>query len=204
MFSLIELLVTLSILAALLSLLFPQLRKMRDHGHLIGCKQNLRSVNTAVSLHLDDNNDIAPGPLWIQQSPITYKGMLSRILEPYLDDLQPASSESGTAHVKEFMCPSYSSETTDVLPEYRVYFRTHFTQSGSLFGKKAQKTQPTSIHDFPDWATLGYLRDYSQHRMPKWLKKKVGGKVSEFPSHYGTDVNILSLDGRVTTKLFIE
>jgi prepilin-type N-terminal cleavage/methylation domain-containing protein/prepilin-type processing-associated H-X9-DG protein len=56
-FTLVELLVVISIIALLLSILMPTLNKARESGRSMVCKSSLNSLGLATHLYLADNND---------------------------------------------------------------------------------------------------------------------------------------------------
>ena len=61
-FSLIELLVVLTVLAILAALLFPVFARARGLSRRTVCSSNLRQVNTAMQLYLADHDDGLPVP----------------------------------------------------------------------------------------------------------------------------------------------
>lgn len=59
-FTLVELLVVISIIALLLAVLMPALSKARKQGKIIICKTNMRQLNMAMRLYAEDNKDKTP------------------------------------------------------------------------------------------------------------------------------------------------
>ncbi|MBN2021018.1 MAG: DUF1559 domain-containing protein [Sedimentisphaerales bacterium] len=59
-FSLIELLVVISIIAAALAILMPGLGKARSVARRTGCASNLRQIDVAISSYLNSNDDKYP------------------------------------------------------------------------------------------------------------------------------------------------
>ncbi len=59
-FTLIELLIVISIIAILAALLLPALNKARDKATEIRCASNLRQIGTYLNLYIDGNNDFIP------------------------------------------------------------------------------------------------------------------------------------------------
>ncbi|MFG0258362.1 MAG: type II secretion system protein [Phycisphaerales bacterium JB043] len=59
-FTLIELLVVIVIIAGLMGILLPVLPRVRDRARQVACAANLRSIGTAVQVHLSDNKETFP------------------------------------------------------------------------------------------------------------------------------------------------
>ena len=57
-FTLLELLITIAIIAILAALILPSLAKARAKGESASCTGNLRQVGMAVMQYAGDNNDI--------------------------------------------------------------------------------------------------------------------------------------------------
>ncbi len=62
-FSLIELLVVISIIALLLSILVPALNRVKDQARTVVCQSRLKNWGLAWSMYLDDNDRHFPGYL---------------------------------------------------------------------------------------------------------------------------------------------
>jgi prepilin-type N-terminal cleavage/methylation domain-containing protein/prepilin-type processing-associated H-X9-DG protein len=59
-FSLVELLVVIAIIAVLLSILMPSLRRIRMLSKRLGCAHNLKQIDLAVHMYLNDNDNTYP------------------------------------------------------------------------------------------------------------------------------------------------
>jgi prepilin-type N-terminal cleavage/methylation domain-containing protein len=105
-FTLIEVLVVMSIIAVLAGLLLTSLSSITKSGDDTKCVSNLRQVAMAVNAYASDNDDTLPGPLYSGQFPFYTAGSLSYFLVPYLGlsktNLQWAPENS------VFVCPSFA------------------------------------------------------------------------------------------------
>lgn len=62
-FTLVELLVVVSVVALLISILLPSLRRARDVAKFVACGSNLRQIGTAIQLYASENGGLIPrGP----------------------------------------------------------------------------------------------------------------------------------------------
>lgn len=65
LFSLIEFLIVVSILAILMTLLSPQLKSVMTHAERLACAENLRSIGAAYHLYAEDADDQVADCLFI-------------------------------------------------------------------------------------------------------------------------------------------
>ena len=59
-FTLVELLVVLSIIALLAALLLPALGRGKESGRVAACQSNLHQIGLALQLYVDENRNIMP------------------------------------------------------------------------------------------------------------------------------------------------
>ncbi|MDD2710035.1 MAG: DUF1559 domain-containing protein [Verrucomicrobiae bacterium] len=100
-FSLIELLVVISILSVLCSLLAPGLRSARDKVKALSCMNNMRQIGLAMMLYAQSNNDMLPAPLQDSSS----KGFEKFIWTYAGYRGEPSYMTGGVAAAGIFHCP---------------------------------------------------------------------------------------------------
>jgi prepilin-type N-terminal cleavage/methylation domain-containing protein/prepilin-type processing-associated H-X9-DG protein len=107
-FTLVELLVVISIIAMLLAVLLPALSKAREQGRTVVCKSNQKQIMLGANLFAKDNDDWSPGAHWGEPPKLTAEygfpdGMANPTsLEPYI---VTSSYKKGGV----FVCPSAKS-----------------------------------------------------------------------------------------------
>jgi prepilin-type N-terminal cleavage/methylation domain-containing protein len=62
-FTLVELLVVISIIALLIAILLPSLKSAREQTRSLKCMANLRTMGQGLELYAQDHKDVLPGPL---------------------------------------------------------------------------------------------------------------------------------------------
>jgi len=159
-FTLVELLVVISIIALLIGILTPSLTKARGMAVRALCAANLNQLGTAMRLYLVDSNDVLPDatpfglpPEWDPDDPPEHPD-IATVLKPYL-------AKSVSSQDEIFRCPA------DVPGKTR--------REGELYGKSFYETEGTS------YAYNFYLRGRKMHDIvnnPKVIKY-FGGAVNE-------------------------
>jgi prepilin-type N-terminal cleavage/methylation domain-containing protein/prepilin-type processing-associated H-X9-DG protein len=103
-FTLVELLVVISIIAMLLAILMPSLAKVRNAGRAVVCGSQLRQLQIAAQMYSRDNKDrILPG----YQPNGVYCWQL---LNPYMPTNLWVSSGDGTNRHVTMRCPGFVSK----------------------------------------------------------------------------------------------
>jgi prepilin-type N-terminal cleavage/methylation domain-containing protein/prepilin-type processing-associated H-X9-DG protein len=105
-FSLVELLVTISIIAILAGILVPVLSSARGKAHATQCQSNLRQISVTTFMYCQDNNDYLPFA-WYNDTDASDNNFLS-LLTPMLYRFE--FDGYGDFESKIFTCPKRMTE----------------------------------------------------------------------------------------------
>ena len=108
-FTLLELLVTVAIIAALLSMLIPTIGMVRERAHRASCSANLRSLTFATFSYMQDNRGLMlSGGTWNSSgSPGMWWANAQATVEQYLVESQQANSSAAAEAPYRYMhCPA--------------------------------------------------------------------------------------------------
>ena len=167
-FTIIELLVAISIIGILTSMLMPSLAKARERTKAAVCKSNLRQINIAFVAYSDGNNDAYPlttSHRWTGFTPTSWDDRLSG----YDGRTSLTTNQQSQGRLKEsdfsgnygllYSCPSDTTQrsfgsNTDCIPlSYAVnYYYNNVGRFKGIIGyngtayslKMGQVTQPVS------------------------------------------------------------
>ncbi len=162
-FTLVELLVVISIIGVLVALLFPALQVAREAARGCSCRNNLRQIGIATQCFYDAKKHLPPPK--VGGSPTSNLGSTFVLLLPYLEQLSlssqynfaksvasPENLPITTARVDVFMCPSLSppnysvgSDCGEILApgSYMISTRSDYYQrNDGAFG------QPAELHEY--------------------------------------------------------
>jgi prepilin-type N-terminal cleavage/methylation domain-containing protein len=104
-FSIIELLVSIAIIALLIGILFPALSGAIGSARSVRCQANLRSLVTGLQMYQEDNDGVLPWVIVIPQTIDDPEPYLS--LTSYLDATLPQGIlGEDVSKVDPFACPS--------------------------------------------------------------------------------------------------
>lgn len=126
-FSLIELLVVLSVIAMLMGILMPALGAARRVSYKTACKQNLHGCAVAFRMYLDDNKNIMPAignmPSYHYSNDPSIKVVLAKYLSG--PEALKCPADKGTVIGTSFFDSSTPQETKDA--------NCYFIEEGSSY-----------------------------------------------------------------------
>ena len=121
-FTLIELLVVIAMIALLMAILMPALRKAKDSARRISCGSRLKQWGSAIQMHLGDNDGKHmaivkkwggnPYPHYINDEPQEYRGVTQwniADINPYIGAFSPDYLNDGVA-TDMVTCPTASGK----------------------------------------------------------------------------------------------
>lgn len=197
-FTLVELLIVISIIAILTSILLPSLNKAREKAKAITCLSNFRQIGMGMHEYTDDNRDYLPLSGAVSAEGHTIWGIL--LLRNYYwsgedgkywwDASQklPSLSRSGVLELEQ--CPSggntfaynrdhlghsYVSRTAD-LPRIRASFYRSPSRSPMFFDSDFMKD---SVYGKPAWWMAPFLWKRHAGKINMWFLDGHSQSVSQ-------------------------
>ncbi|MBC2595442.1 type II secretion system protein [Ruficoccus amylovorans] len=143
-FTLIELLTVIAVVAVLCAILIPVVGTMRYRANASKGVQNLRSIGTAMSLYVAENNGMYPEAsitpeTWNERypdRPVSGSQMWTKLLREYLP--QQTSSLTGREN-KAFVCPNAHYVQNNRVLSMDEIART-YTATETLYGQSPEGT----------------------------------------------------------------
>ena len=153
-FTLVELLIVISIIALLLGILLPALRRAKDQAKAARCLSNLKQIGLAAHLYAHDNDNLVPRD--------ETDGLWSVLFMPYVGGLSDKIQHY--SEVKIYDCPSYPVKEQTV--DYCI--NAWDIKSGNTTGQEQRGA--TKLNNFPRHASTIYLADYEYNPNASHIK----------------------------------
>jgi len=211
-FTLVELLVVITVIALLLSILLPVLTKARQYAQCITCSNILRNISQAHKLHLADTGTYLPHTSYAPYTPWFNNDHLRKTLA--LPELTNEQKERRTDELqewqpnipREFICPAASfalkNSEKGLYPMERSYGVNidgdYYARKKGLVGKLKEDwvKRPSDkifIADALDW----WISYYFCHLYQKYGENFIGIKTYGMTAyrHLNDKTNIVYWDG---------
>jgi prepilin-type N-terminal cleavage/methylation domain-containing protein len=176
-FTLVELLVVVGIIALLIAILLPALRKARQQAMTVTCASSLRQMYAAVTMYANDHRGYLPAArFWDNRAGATnpiffWHDALERYLQPHNTRHQGEAREATEPRLQSPWkqnsviwqgCPAYEPQEYETGPGYGYNFFPHDPDAG-----------PSMWIDVVPWASYGRGRHHKmaevRHRSERAL-----------------------------------
>ena len=139
-FTLVELLVTMAIIAVLAALILPALGRSKESGRTTFCQGNLHQIGLAFQLYVDDNHNIMPSMV----------------------DYNTNFASTNQTNINVVLAPQLGSTNVLGCPSDNKWFQMTFSSYGwdsALNGQKADNLQLMSLPVGPTRIPLVYDKE---------------------------------------------
>src|SRR2546423_5713783 len=148
-FTLVELLVVIGIIALLISILMPALRKAREQANGVACSSNQRQIMQAFLMFAADHKGRLPGNFTDYQNPDTEKrSWLLNANEPLTNAPKGGTLYRYVNTEKVYFCPSLQS--TNVLKGTDSNGQFDYASAAIFAGARVTNIKNQSKHRFVD------------------------------------------------------
>ncbi|MGD1042088.1 MAG: type II secretion system protein [Sedimentisphaerales bacterium] len=186
-FTIVELLVVISVVAVLMAILMPALAGARQRGQAVVCLSNLRQLAIASQLYVNSNDGFYPIAYMNKLTDsefVSYAWDFTRIqkFSPFEQEVIPGLLWEGQTIEKVQQCPSFKGDATWLLDPYTGYnYNVSFIGHGQL-ETCVTPTRATSIRR-PDRCALfgdGQFSDGAN----KFMRSPWQSECDEFSDRY--------------------
>jgi len=210
-FTLIEILVTVTIIAILAAMVLPAINRAKEKAREVSCMNNLKQLGIILLLYAEDNDDWLPPGVWGESFRI--RGNVSRVLHSrYGVKKQLITCPSGDMYRRFYGNPGWTWPATDAMMSYHYiggdggaasvygWYTTYFN-----FNTPRRPTPKTRFN--AKWADRTPLMwdisyDAADVASHYWHKPP----ISNHPNKNGTAAfqNVLFLDGHVEKQILTD
>lgn len=207
-FSLVELLVTITICGLLAALLFPSLKQMMDHARSVSCVANLKRIGTlAASYAADHNGQTLPNS--VQNDQVRWPRLLLETMDASVASDTASINVSNRMQFRDyantFWCPEYVRQYgSSVHPAGRssygmnAYFYTHKDNLPTQVGlHTALRSEPYIVCATPKPNAVGTAEGANYFASMNDLTPTVSASAAAYL--HNQSGNMLFLDGHIET-----
>lgn len=136
-FTIVDVLVTMAVVALLIAMLLPGLSRVREASRRVVCNSNLRQVGLGLVLYADGNRDLLPPSVFISKGYDSPENMMTLRVDPALGQ-RTRTNWDGLGHLysgeilheaQVFYCPSHHGQHS-----FADYAERWLGSSGELVG----------------------------------------------------------------------
>ncbi|WP_417170071.1 prepilin-type N-terminal cleavage/methylation domain-containing protein [Victivallis sp.] len=199
MFTLIELLIVVAIIAILAALLLPALNKARDRARTINCLNNQKELARVMHFYANDYNNYSitrqnnkPWPNWL----VDYR-YVKTLREPFLfcPTLKELSMNNSAPQWRTYGHNYIAWEDHHKFWVEQGFGRFAIINGGDLYLHLAGIKKPSQLPHFADTVNLNFSPPLASWMCP--LRDPIGKETISF--HHSGNSNIVFIDGHAAT-----
>ena len=208
-FTLIEVLVVISVISLLMAVLVPALAGARQQSRQVVCLNNLKQLYLAAVLYSDSNNDYYPIAYYTQDSPlgqINFCWDFTVIEQNGTTVVEPGLLWSDAAAEQIQQCPEFKGDSNTPYDPYTGYnYNTSYIGHGQYENivepvKIGQVTRPQGCVIFGDGQWAGGANKFMRAPLPNPADRTFNGRYAGTQSfRHSKKTNVAWCDGHASS-----